>query len=215
MPFLLFKCIIPHFNQICNSKDEIFTQIFLIFWKINKKSPSTFRKRVDRGGKPGSVPFGCKADGLHSSISTLSYLKAHASPGYPSSKRWCDPIGALLRVGFTFALCYHRRRWALTSPFHPYRISGGLFLLHFPWSCLRRTLSVTLLCEARTFLTVIPYGNIPREYISRSRWYYSIFFYYCQPLLFSLLSHKKSKSLDKQGSFDHFTVTLLNIADTV
>ena len=29
---------------------------------------------------------------------------------------------------------------------------GGCFLLHFPGSHLRRTLSVTLLCEARTFL---------------------------------------------------------------
>ena len=32
---------------------------------------------------------------------------------------------------------------------------GGLFLLHFPGSRLRRTLSVILLCEARTFLTDI------------------------------------------------------------
>ena len=27
----------------------------------------------------------------------------------------------LLRIGFTGLLCYHKSRWALTSPFHPYR----------------------------------------------------------------------------------------------
>ena len=40
--------------------------------------------------------------------------------------------------------------------------SGGLFLLHFPGSRLRLTLSATVPCEARTFLTVIPFGIIPR-----------------------------------------------------
>ena len=32
-------------------------------------------------------------------------------------------------------------------------VSRGLFLLHFPWSHLHRTLSGILPCEARTFLT--------------------------------------------------------------
>ena len=31
-------------------------------------------------------------------------------------------------------------------------MTGGLFLLHFPWSHLHRTLSGILPCEARTFL---------------------------------------------------------------
>ena len=35
--------------------------------------------------------------------------------------------------------------------------------MHFPVGHPRRTLSVTLLCEARTFLTVIPFGVIPRD----------------------------------------------------
>ena len=30
---------------------------------------------------------------------------------------------ALLRIGFTGALCYHKARWALTSPFHPWLCS--------------------------------------------------------------------------------------------
>ena len=47
------------------------------------------------------------------------------------------------------------QRWALTPPFHPYRNEfGGLFLLHYPWSRLHRPLAGTLLCEARTFLTL-------------------------------------------------------------
>ena len=41
--------------------------------------------------------------------------------------------------------------------------TGGLFLLHFPGSRLRLTLSAILPCEARTFLTVIPFGMIPRN----------------------------------------------------
>ena len=32
-------------------------------------------------------------------------------------------------------------------------LCGGIFLLHFPWSRLHRTLSGILPCEARTFLT--------------------------------------------------------------
>ena len=45
------------------------------------------------------------------------------------------------------------RRQSLTLPFHPYHISGGIFLLHFPQSFLHQTLSGILPYEARTFLT--------------------------------------------------------------
>ena len=53
--------------------------------------------------------------------------------------------------------------------------TGGLFLLHFPWSRLRLTLSVILPCEARTFLTVIPFGNIPRDRLTELPVYYITF----------------------------------------
>ena len=46
--------------------------------------------------------------------------------------------------------------------------SGGLFLLHFPVSRLRRTLSVILLRDARTFLTVIAFAGIQRDCPARS-----------------------------------------------
>ena len=41
--------------------------------------------------------------------------------------------------------------------------SGSLFLLHFPGSFLRRTLSVILPCGARTFLMPIPFGAMARN----------------------------------------------------
>ena len=81
----------------------------------------------------------------------------------------------LLRIGFTAGLCYHKLGWALTPPFHPYRRSGGLFLLHFPGGHPRRTLSVILPCEARTFLTIIPFGNISRDCPTQSRILYQKF----------------------------------------
>ena len=48
-------------------------------------------------------------------------------------------------------------------------LAGGLFLLHFPGSHLRLTLSAILPCEARTFLTVIPFGVIPRDRLVKLR----------------------------------------------
>ena len=73
------------------------------------------------------------------------------------------PYAVLLQIGFTPTLCYHKVSWALTSRFHPYLFRGGNFLLHFPGSHLRLTLSATLPCEARTFLTLIPFGPIARN----------------------------------------------------
>ena len=40
---------------------------------------------------------------------------------------------------------------------------GGIFLLHFPGGHPRRTLSVILPCDARTFLAIIPFGDISRD----------------------------------------------------
>ena len=59
------------------------------------------------------------------------------------------------------------RRWALTPPFQPYSLKreGGIFLLHWPWSHLHRTLSGILPCEARTFLTRISYGRDHLSYL--------------------------------------------------
>ena len=60
-------------------------------------------------------------------------------------------------------------RWSLKPPFHPYQhIAGGIFLLHYPWSRLHRTLSGILPCEARTFLTtsrVAWDSDMPRTFV--------------------------------------------------
>ena len=58
--------------------------------------------------------------------------------------------------------------------------SGGFFLLHFPGGYPRPTLSAILSCEARTFLTVIPFGNIPRDRPAKLYCYYTGFGRICQ-----------------------------------
>ena len=60
-------------------------------------------------------------------------------------------------------------------------LAGGLFLLHFPGSRLRLTLSAILPYEARTFLTVIPFGMIPRNRSAELLTNYSTNFAFCQP----------------------------------
>jgi len=60
-------------------------------------------------------------------------------------------------------------RWALTSPFHPYQrtqakpvFSGGIFLLHFSWSRLRRVLPATLALRSPDFPHVLPFDMYTR-----------------------------------------------------
>ena len=59
-------------------------------------------------------------------------------------------------------------------------LAGGLFLLHFPGSRLRLTLSAILPCEARTFLAVRPFGMIPRNRPTRSQGNYITTLWICQ-----------------------------------
>ena len=67
----------------------------------------------------------------------------------------------LLRMGFTCALPVTRKAVVSYTAFPPLPdCSGGIFLLHFPWSRLHRTLSGILPCEARTFLTCITSATV-------------------------------------------------------
>ncbi len=59
-------------------------------------------------------------------------------------------------------------------------LAGGFFLLHFPDAHAWLTLSAILPCEARTFLTVIPFGNIPRGRLTRLLLHYSTVGFFCQ-----------------------------------
>ena len=60
----------------------------------------------------------------------------------------------LLRMGFTYALSVTRKAVGSYPAIPPLPgNTGGIFLLHWPWSHLHRTLSGILPYEARTFLT--------------------------------------------------------------
>lgn len=60
----------------------------------------------------------------------------------------------LLRMGFTCALSVTRKAVVSYTALPPLpEYSGGIFLLHCPWSHLHQTLSGILPYEARTFLT--------------------------------------------------------------
>ena len=73
----------------------------------------------------------------------------------------------------------------LAFPSLPRKNHGSLFLLHFPGGLPRRTLSVILPCDARTFLTPIPYGDMARD-SPICGIYYSINFGFCQGKQFRL-----------------------------
>ena len=62
----------------------------------------------------------------------------------------------LLQMGFTWTLSVTEQAVVSYTAFPPLPAekAGGLFLLHYPWSRLRRMLSGILPCEARTFLTL-------------------------------------------------------------
>ena len=65
-------------------------------------------------------------------------------------------------MGFTRLRMLPCEWWSLTPPFHPYLPkAGGYFLLHWPGSFLRRTLSGILPCGARTFLTSLSSRDRP------------------------------------------------------
>ena len=107
----------------------------------------------------------------------LGRLLPAASSNLPKAggprQRFCS---VLLRMGFTYAPPVTRK--AVVSytalPPLPELYSGGIFLLHYPWSRLHRTLSGILPCEARTFLTVSLSSETARPFVQLSANYYII-----------------------------------------
>ena len=109
---------------------------------------------MQRTCKPGSV-FGSHLSGTD----IAARLKP---PVRRLAEQAVAPESVLLRIEFTGWACCQVHRWALAPPFHPYRAKrGGLFLLHLSGGRPRPTLSVILLCEARTFLTGSPLRGCP------------------------------------------------------
>jgi len=74
-----------------------------------------------------------------------------------------SPYLVLLWVGFTVPSMSPWKRWALTSPFHPYLISsGGLFSVALSPGHPAFVLRTTLPCRVRTFLSGRNTGAIMR-----------------------------------------------------
>ena len=88
----------------------------------------------------------------------LARLLPAASSDLPESRPG-RPIAlnlVLLRMGFTCAPPVTGRTvvsYTALPPLPRAKARGCIFLLHWPWSRLHRTLSGILPCEARTFLT--------------------------------------------------------------
>ena len=74
-------------------------------------------------------------------------------------------VSVLLQMGFTQPSMSPYQRWALTSPFHPYRKCGGYFLLHFPWSRLHWTLSSIIALWGPDFPRTLPFSLAIRDHL--------------------------------------------------
>ncbi len=105
----------------------------------------------NRPGKPIVFIRSCFGWGLH---------------GFPRYRR----NGSLLHCLSTLTGLHTACRMQSEEPAQPFLPFGGLFLLHWPWSHLHRTLSGILPCEARTFLTHIS----GRDYLSYLFTFYSV-----------------------------------------
>lgn len=79
-------------------------------------------------------------------------------------------VSVLLQMGFTQPSMSPYQRWALTSPFHPYRPKPAvIFCGTFPWITPARRYLVFRFLEARTFLT--PGFSFPgRSYPTACEW---------------------------------------------
>jgi len=89
---------------------------------------------------------------LHGHLSRTCVATGLKRPTWNRRAALCS-FAVLLRMGFTWLPVSPQERWSLEPPFHPYLSkTGGIFLLHCPWSYLRRPLAGILPCEARTFL---------------------------------------------------------------
>ena len=110
----------------------------------------------------------------------LGRLLPDASSNLPKAggprQRFCS---VLLRMGFTYARSVTSAAVVSYTALPPLPYSGitgtgGIFLLHYPWSRLHRTLSGILPCEARTFLTVSLSSETARPFVQLSANYYII-----------------------------------------
>jgi hypothetical protein len=94
--------------------------------------------------KPGSVPV-CAGDDHSSGTFVTERLTRPTRTA--AGNNHCRPYSVLLPVGLAMPPSLPKARCALTAPFQPclaFQPSAVCFLLRFPWSRLRRTLSGTV-----------------------------------------------------------------------
>ena len=123
--------------------------LFICVLPFNKKIKSD-----DQPCKPGSVQLSLR----RSSIWTIRCRMPQAT---------CRGCAGQTRYPFGVASDrVYREPWSPIAPVSSYlafpplpTCVGGISLLHFPWSRLRRPLAVILPCEARTFLEANPERN--------------------------------------------------------
>jgi len=116
---------------------EFFTKIYVRFCALLLKN----------GGRSIS-----RVMSLHGHLSRTCVAASLKRPTW-NRRAALRSFAVLLRMGFTWLLALPSGRWSLEPPFHPYLSkTGGISLLHWPWSYLRRPLAGILPCEARTFL---------------------------------------------------------------
>ena len=111
-------------------------------------------------------------------VHILLYVSSHQIKKMTSSLSLLVPV--LLQMGFTQPSMSPQKRWALTSPFHPYFVEAVIFCCTFLKVTLTRRYLASLLYGARTFLvrclSTLLYATIQSTY----KFYFNIFFYKCQ-----------------------------------
>ena len=137
-------------------------------------SPAHGQKKRDTA--PQAILFTCKAASLFPLSRTISRVLSRiarmviylgrpspdGSSGLPGGRRaaLCLLFGLASDGVCMCPSCYQQGGSLLHCLSTLTRLSPcGLFLLHFPWGRPRQTLSGTLPCEARTFLSRVSHGS--------------------------------------------------------
>ena len=149
-----------HLLTICKVYKRILQKISILYFIYNYIKAVRQKNTTQKPFRKKGRAFVLWPENKPGSVMTAIYLRCR-SPVQLKKCHLCEERRAdtfafctvLLRIGFTGFLRYRRKRWALTSPFHPYRKKcGGISLLHFPWGRPRLPLAVILALGARTFL---------------------------------------------------------------
>ncbi len=111
-------------------------------------------RACERDRKPSSVEDDhLSRSGVAAQTQAISGTQRAADRSHQSCTGWGLQRGRVARPRVSSYLAFP----SLLKTVHFFPGFSGLFLLHFPWSCLHRLLAGTLPCGARTFL--LPCGK--------------------------------------------------------